>query len=559
MAETEAEVVQSTGWSRRAPFLVFAAVQLFALVFWLNAGRLEWFYLDEWDFLAQRKATSLGDLFRPHNEHWTTVPILFYRALYFFFGLREYFPYRLVVVVFYLVGAALLYVVILRAGVHPWIATAAASLFTLFGAGWENAIKPFQMTFTGAVVFGLVQLLLSDHDGPFDRRDGLGMVAGLIALMFSGIAITMVFVVGLAVLLRRGWRNALLHVVPLAAVYGVWWLAAGHGGKVRQLGAQHPLTVGSVVGFVAMGLRGAFSALGHYAGLGAVLALVLVVGLPFARSQRLRSGRLAELAAPVALLVGAVVFLASTAIGRSSFGSDYARISRYISLTAAMVLPALAVAFDALARRWRFLLPIGIVLLLVGIPSNLREVAVAQRPLDSLYSKTRLTILTLPRDALAAQTPRSLRPEQLTARYVTIGWLLDGVRQGRIPKPPFTIQDVVSSANFRLSFLQTDGPAPVTGCFTFAKPMLLTLRKGEVLGIYDNPVSLIPAVLPYLVGFGMVFVPAEGHAVTVLRPVRRVQLSPYDRSRPPRVCTGPGYPRPTPGVDNTTTTTSPGG
>ena len=104
MAETEAEVVQSTGWSRRAPFLVFAAVQLFALVFWLNAGRLEWFYLDEWDFLAQRKATNLGDLFRPHNEHWTTVPILFYRALYFFFGLREYFPYRLVVVVFYLAG-----------------------------------------------------------------------------------------------------------------------------------------------------------------------------------------------------------------------------------------------------------------------------------------------------------------------------------------------------------------------------------------------------------------------------------------------------------------------
>jgi len=545
-----------TGWRRRAPVLAFAAVQVFALFFWLNAGRLEWFYLDEWDFLAQRKATDLGDLLRPHNEHWTTIPILVYRALYWMFGLREYFPYRLVVVVVYLAMAALLYVVIVRSGVHPWIASAAASAFALFGAGWENAIKPFQMTFTGAVVFGLVQLLLADHDGAFDRRDRLGLVAGLIALMMSGIAITMVFVVGLAVLLRRGWRIAALHVVPPAAGYAVWWAAFGHSGKVRQLGAQHALTVGSVLGFVAMGLRGAFSALGHFAGLGAVLALMLVVGFPLARSLRLDAERRSELAAPLALAAGSIVFLGSTAIGRASFGSDYARISRYISLTVVMMLPALAVAADALARRWRVFLPVGMVLLLVGVPSNLRAVAAAQKPLDSLYSKTRLTILTLPRDSLAASAPRDLRPEQLTARYVTVGWLLDGVKDHRLPKPPFTIQDVVSSANFRLSLYQTNDPAPTTACFTLRKPMLLKLRKGEVLGVYDNPLSLIPAVLPYLVGFGLVFVPNEGHAVSVLRQVRKVQLSPYDRSRPPRICTGPNEQRPTPAVDSSTTSTT---
>ncbi|HTD49101.1 MAG TPA: hypothetical protein VK771_00790, partial [Acidimicrobiia bacterium] len=360
-----AETNRPTTWHRRAPYLAFAAVQVYALVFWLDAGRLEWFYLDEWDFLAQRKATNLGDLFRPHNEHWTTLPILVYRALYSLFGLRAYLPYRLVVVVMYLAGAALLYVVILRAGVHPWIATAAASLFALFGAGWENAIKPFQMTFTGAFVFGLAQLVLADHDGTFDRRDRLGLIAGLIALMMSGIAITMVFVVGLAVLLRRGWRPALGHVAPLGACYVVWWLTIGHTGQVRQLGAQHPRTVGSVFGFVAMGLRGAFSALGHFAGLGAVLALVVLVGVPVARNVRTRSGRLAELAAPVALAAGAVVFLAITAIGRASFGPEYARISRYVSLTGAMVLPAVAVGADALAKRWRPLIAVSVAMFVV--------------------------------------------------------------------------------------------------------------------------------------------------------------------------------------------------
>ena len=78
--------------SPRAAFLAFGAVLVFAFFFWLNAGRAEWFYLDEWDFLATRKVTDVGDLFRPHNEHWTTIPILVYRTLYKFFGLQDLLP-----------------------------------------------------------------------------------------------------------------------------------------------------------------------------------------------------------------------------------------------------------------------------------------------------------------------------------------------------------------------------------------------------------------------------------------------------------------------------------
>ena len=65
-------------------------------------------------------------------------------------------------------------------------------------------------------MFGLVQLLLADHEGPIDRRDWLALLAGLAALMCSGVAIAMVLVVGIAMLLRRGWRIALLQTVPLA-------------------------------------------------------------------------------------------------------------------------------------------------------------------------------------------------------------------------------------------------------------------------------------------------------------------------------------------------------
>jgi len=109
-------------WLPRAPVVVFAAVEAFALALWLAAGRYLWFYLDDWDFLAARRTGDVGDLFRPHNEHWTTVPVLIYRILFRIYGLNSYFPYRLVGVVIYLALAAALFVLMRRVGVNPWIA-----------------------------------------------------------------------------------------------------------------------------------------------------------------------------------------------------------------------------------------------------------------------------------------------------------------------------------------------------------------------------------------------------------------------------------------------------
>src|SRR5439155_24603972 len=126
---------------------------------------------------------------RAHNAPGVTMPVLVYRALWSMFGLRAYLPYRLVVLVLYLAAAALLFVVIRRAGVQPWIAAGAASAYALFGPGWQNAIKPFQMTFTGALALGLLYLILADHDGGFDRRDWFGLAVGLLALMMSGVGV----------------------------------------------------------------------------------------------------------------------------------------------------------------------------------------------------------------------------------------------------------------------------------------------------------------------------------------------------------------------------------
>src|SRR6187402_542689 len=78
---------------------VFVLAELVALVFYMSISRPMWFFLDEWDFLANRTAFNLHDLFVPHNEHWVTLPALAYRGLWWVFGLNTYRPYQLVIVV----------------------------------------------------------------------------------------------------------------------------------------------------------------------------------------------------------------------------------------------------------------------------------------------------------------------------------------------------------------------------------------------------------------------------------------------------------------------------
>ena len=173
-------------------------------------GSYRWFFGDEWSFLANRSVTVDG-LFRPHNQqHWVTIPVLVYRGLYSVVGLNAYWPYQLPVILLHLDAAALLRVIMRRAGVGPWLATVAAGAFVLLGPAEDNILWAFQITFVGALVAGLVQIILADHDGPIDRRDWMGVGAGLIALMMSGQAPSLIFGAGLVCVFRRRWAAALL-------------------------------------------------------------------------------------------------------------------------------------------------------------------------------------------------------------------------------------------------------------------------------------------------------------------------------------------------------------
>jgi hypothetical protein len=396
-----------------------------------------WFFQDEWVFLVDRDGGSLDDLLRPHNEHWSTVPILVYRVLWRVFGLNTYVPYQGLVIALHLTAAVLLRVVMRRAGAGPWMSTAAASMFLLLGgAGWQNIVWAFQIGFVGSLVCGLAHLLLADHDGPSDRRDALGLTFAVLGLMCSGVAVTMVFIVGLAVLIRRGWRLAILHTAPPAAIFLAWWLGFG-----RSAYQGSEASIGSVAQFVQHGLRNAVARMAEDPAVELALVVILVVGLVLAWTPLGRVERRRQAAMPAAMLAGAVVFMAIAATGRAGeYGIEFAERWRYVHLLAALLAPALAVAAGAVARRWRVATPPLIVLFLAGVPEHVDSLWPDRFVRDPL-ALTGAQVVGEPRLFLAVahspyldQLPPELHPfHGAGSRLITVGWMRDALASGRIP------------------------------------------------------------------------------------------------------------------------------
>jgi hypothetical protein len=346
-------------------------------------------------------------------------------------------------------------------------------LYVFFGSGSQNTLWAFQITFVGAVAFGLLQLVLADHSGPLDRRDWLGLGCGLLAIACAGVAVTMIAIVGIALLIRGRWRAALFHTVPLGLLWGLWTL---------RFAAQPPFvtTPRVLLDWDRIGLGATFRSLGYVAPVGWALAAMLIAGLVLVLRQWDTAQR-ARVAAPLAMLAGLFLFMTITGSSRAVLGLQAAMSSRYLDVTAVLVLPALAVAADALARRHRMLLAVVLALLVFGIPGNIAAVR-RNVPPTGYFRAYRQLMTSLPRMSLAMHVPGSVHPEPNQAPTLTISWLLDAARSGRLPQPrPSTARE--RAANIVRLSLDQSSSAPGSSCRSVYKPVLLNLRKGDAFTI----------------------------------------------------------------------------
>ncbi|MGI8862914.1 MAG: hypothetical protein ACR2JH_00705 [Solirubrobacteraceae bacterium] len=193
-----------------------------AVVIYETRGTIFW--ADEWEWILGRRGDGLDSLLQPHNQHFSLIPVLIYKLLFATAGLRNYWPYRGVLVAGEVICVSLIFVYA-RRRVGAFYALLAATVILLFGPAWQDILWPFQSAWILAVLAGVGALLA------LDRRDRAGEVTACVLLGVSlassspGLAIA----VGLAVevLQRRRWRDLWIVAVPLV-IYALWWVTYQH-------------------------------------------------------------------------------------------------------------------------------------------------------------------------------------------------------------------------------------------------------------------------------------------------------------------------------------------
>lgn len=412
----------------RAATGAFGALLAIAAVAYAVAGRAQWFFQDEWVFLAERDATSASGLLDPHNEHWVTAPLLAYRVLWSVVGARRYEPYQALAIAAHLAVVVLLHLLLRRRfGVSPWVAVAAVTLVLFTGTGAENVVWAFQITFTGAIAAGLAALLLADHPQPSRRRRAASLACGLFSLMCSGVGLLVVGVLGACLLARRGWRAAAAATAPLAAVYLTWRLTFGSGST--DLGGD----VGLILRFIRVGLAHVTRTAGPTAWAGELLVALALVGTALVawESRASLPALRRRLGPPVAMASGAVAFFALTGSTRAETeGLAFATRGRYAYVALVLFVPLVAVGADAVLRRWPAATVPVLVLLVAGIPAGVAAIEVR----SSRVVPPSLVTAVASSPELAG-VPADHRPfEDLTGfDSITAGWLRAQVADGKVP------------------------------------------------------------------------------------------------------------------------------
>ena len=345
-------------WAFRA--LMAGSVLLLYVV-----GRNQWFIRDDWAFIFTRErvhqTSGLASmLFMAQDGHWMTVPILIFRAIHAVFGTGSYWPYLLSAMACHFGIVVMVRNFSLRVGVSQWTATILSGTLAVFGSGWENIVFAVQLTYNLSLLGFLVHLWLIDHDGPPDRRDVVGVIAGLIAISSSGFG--PFFIVGtlLFMVMRRRWKAAAIATLPTALASAWWWLVWGQdpAGRSSRSLTQVPAFVNRGLSAVLQGLTSTASLVG--------IALIATIAIALWRERDPSAHDLT-----FSLTVTAILMYIGVGLERSGFGIETAASSRYVYMGAALLIPSLGLAVDQLARLGSPVLWAGRLLLLGATAMNI--------------------------------------------------------------------------------------------------------------------------------------------------------------------------------------------
>ncbi len=309
-------------------------------------ARRLYFFGDDWDYLLDRGTTSQLDygLLTPHNEHWSTVPILLFRGLFAVFGLDNYLAFALPVIMVHLALCALLYAVLTRLGAGRGPALTVALVLAFYGGGAENTLWDFQVGFIAPLLTAFVAIWVWSRWPSRWWSVVAAVVALQIGLMSSGNGISGVVWVVAFVLLTSGLRYA-VAVGALPTVLYVWWYLA-IAREVPNIEVSDKSDYLAIPEYVWSGLAHALDQVSGIDRAGPALLIGLILA-PFV--IRGADPRLRALAS--AGVVTALVQFTLQASTRVSLGVGQSHADRYTYLVLVFLCPSLAMVVGWVWRR----------------------------------------------------------------------------------------------------------------------------------------------------------------------------------------------------------------
>lgn len=263
------------------------------------------FFIDDWEFLLNRDASSPDAYLAAHNGHISIATVAVFKAPQAVFGMASPLPFHAVTTTLFLLSAVLLFVYV-RRRIGEWPALAAAILILFLGPATADLFWISTVGFLGSVAFGLGMLLALDRGDRWGDRLACVLLIVSISFQSAGLA----FLVGAAVQVatdHRPWRErAFIVAVPLA-LYAAWWLGWGQQGH-SALSAQNllhsPGFVFDSAASAVLSLSGLASVDESYAVQNLWLGRLLLVLLGALALLRLRKGGVAPGQLLVVLAIG---------------------------------------------------------------------------------------------------------------------------------------------------------------------------------------------------------------------------------------------------------------
>jgi hypothetical protein len=324
--------------------VILGAFVVSATILLLTRGYI--FYFDEWTFILGNPDWTVPTYLQPYNGHPTMLTRLIYTALLATVGLRSYLPYMAILLALHATSAVLLFELVRRRA-GDLLGIASAALLLVIGTGWENVLWAFQMSFVGSVACGLGALVALESNARW--RMSIVAILLTVSLTFSAVGLFFGLAAGVRLVGTRERRKELLWLVPVAILFGAWFIAFGLHGPPSS-SAPAPSNISVLPLYTLWGLGASAAGL---IGEGGWLGIPLLVLAGGAVGFSWWRGGFDTLALGIA--VALVAFYLVTGLARGQIGYEQSAAGRYVYVGAIFWLILLGDAARRLPWRgtWR--------------------------------------------------------------------------------------------------------------------------------------------------------------------------------------------------------------